>query len=346
MNLPLHRKNHMTEHPSSQKPSYIKYLPTLKNILTLVLLGVIIHKLNWHDLKHTLSSTNLLPLIAALLTSLFVLVLQALLQGVLFKGFGIHIPWLSAYAITLKSVFYSFLLPGDLAAGTSRVINFTQIAKQHPDNPKDTLFPIVSVIALERVLGLVALVTLLSILLFIIPLPLYHHAIHKISLIMLSLAIGIYALLSVGWIKRKLAHKVPVANTSMLKRLLSLPTYVIRLPFKTLLLAGTLALLSQFISVSLAEYWITQAIGIDIPFIDLVAIACVVRFLRSLPITPAGIGVREGLYPLFLKFYGVSYASAVVLGGMGTLITLVIGGIGGLIDLSQTLLKKKKRHAC
>ena len=76
--------------------------------------------------------------------------------------------------------------------------------------------------------------------------------------------------------------------------------------------------------------------GVRIPSLaDLMAIMPVVNTIVSMPISLGGIGVREGLFQIFLgQLCGVGEGVAVVISSTGYLLTLFWGLIGGVIYLA------------
>ncbi|MGB8168997.1 MAG: lysylphosphatidylglycerol synthase transmembrane domain-containing protein [Chthoniobacteraceae bacterium] len=69
-------------------------------------------------------------------------------------------------------------------------------------------------------------------------------------------------------------------------------------------------------------------------FADFCAILPIVNTITSMPISLGGVGVREGLFQVFLgQLCGVSEAVAVMISSVGYLLTLGWGLIGGLIYL-------------
>jgi glycosyltransferase 2 family protein len=75
--------------------------------------------------------------------------------------------------------------------------------------------------------------------------------------------------------------------------------------------------------------------GVRVPdFGQLCAIMPVINTITSLPISVGGLGVREGLFQVFLhQLAGVDEGVAVLISSMGYLMTAFWGGVGGLLYL-------------
>ena len=86
-----------------------------------------------------------------------------------------------------------------------------------------------------------------------------------------------------------------------------------------------------------------RAEGVIIPsLVDLTAVMPVVNTISAMPISLGGIGIREGLFQVFLgQLCGVSEAVAVLISSTGYLLMLVWGIIGGVIYL----LYRPSEHA-
>jgi uncharacterized membrane protein YbhN (UPF0104 family) len=83
--------------------------------------------------------------------------------------------------------------------------------------------------------------------------------------------------------------------------------------------------------------------GVVIPSLgDLIAVMPVVNTIAAMPISLGGIGIREGLFQIFLgQLCGVSEAVAVLVSSTGYLLTLVWGIVGGVMYL----LYRPSEHA-
>jgi uncharacterized protein (TIRG00374 family) len=93
-----------------------------------------------------------------------------------------------------------------------------------------------------------------------------------------------------------------------------------------------LSLVNQFIGIS-AAYCVGRALGLTLPFIDFVTLMPIVAVIASLPITPGGLGVREGVSIQLFKVLGVAQAQALLLSFLPYLSSLLWGAVGGVIFL-------------
>jgi hypothetical protein len=97
-----------------------------------------------------------------------------------------------------------------------------------------------------------------------------------------------------------------------------------------------LSLLFHFFQLGL-QLMIAQALSLEISLWDLVVCIPLINILSGLPISFAGLGVRESGYVLFLAFVGISRERAFAFGLLWSAIVLAANATGGLaLVLSPT----------
>lgn len=97
-----------------------------------------------------------------------------------------------------------------------------------------------------------------------------------------------------------------------------------------------LAIAYQVVAV-LITHVLALALGIDIGLVQWFSIFGVISFAVVLPITVAGLGVREGLFAYFLAGLGVSHEAAIAL-SLSVLATQCLMAVaGGLIELKEQI---------
>lgn len=98
---------------------------------------------------------------------------------------------------------------------------------------------------------------------------------------------------------------------------------------------GVLASAIYQLLVTLVYYVGGRVLGIQVGFGDYVWIVALVTLSQILPITIAGLGVREGLFVFLLGQYGVSASTAVALSLIIFSVTLLFGLLGGGLGLAE-----------
>jgi uncharacterized membrane protein YbhN (UPF0104 family) len=109
-------------------------------------------------------------------------------------------------------------------------------------------------------------------------------------------------------------------------------------PLSALALPLLLAIVFQ-ITVVFTNLLICWSLGIPLSFVPLVWIVAVVSVLQALPISVAGIGVREGAYVYLLQAQGVDSSHALALSLIVFAIQVLLAAIGGLLQLLMLLRK-------
>ena len=85
--------------------------------------------------------------------------------------------------------------------------------------------------------------------------------------------------------------------------------------------------------VTLVYYTGGTILKIRVSFEDYVWIVALVSLAQVLPITLAGLGVREGLFAFLLKQYGVPATTSIALSLTVFSVTLLFGILGGGLEL-------------
>ena len=99
---------------------------------------------------------------------------------------------------------------------------------------------------------------------------------------------------------------------------------------KELAISIALSLLLQ-INVIFHYYLISEALGLDVPFIKFWVIIPIALFVQMIPVSINGIGIRENLYVFFLGLYGASVASSIAFSWIAYGMILLLGLFGGIL---------------
>ncbi len=99
---------------------------------------------------------------------------------------------------------------------------------------------------------------------------------------------------------------------------------------KALIYSLLLSLLLQ-INVIFHYYLISEALGLNVPFIKFWIIIPIALFAQLVPVSINGIGIRENIYIFFLGLYGVSAASAIAFSWIAYGMILILGLLGGVL---------------
>lgn len=273
-------------------------------------------------------------LVAGALLYIGVEVISAIRWQFLLRVQGVHLRWVRVYALVFIGVFFNFFIPGGTGGDVVKVF---YLLKETPGQKAQALLAVL----MDRLIGLVAMVLLAGVTISLQWDWLTSTAVTTryvwTALAVLGgcmLAIGFSFVVSGLNLAYRLPERFPGRN-----RLAELS-----LAYNLYSRAWPVSLLSLGISVVAhlcffaTFYCAAQALtlpNIRIPTLtDLVTIMPVVNTITSLPISVGGLGVREGLFQVFLgKLSGISAAVSVVTSSAGFVLTAVSGAIGGAIYL-------------
>lgn len=99
-----------------------------------------------------------------------------------------------------------------------------------------------------------------------------------------------------------------------------------------------LSIISYFLFI-LSAYILAFAMGIDISFKGIAWIRSVVLLIRLVPITVAGLGVREASYVTFMQLYGVASHEALAFSLLLFAIQIMVGIVGGGTEIWDRYIK-------
>lgn len=243
---------------------------------------------------------------------------------------GINFTWLKTWQIFMVGLFFNIFLPGGTGGD---IIKIYYAMREVPDR-KSTVF--LSVI-MDRVYGLLALMLVASVgaivqfrkfmsstdtrILFLIVLTLF-----GVSLVMIVVAFVISGL---GWV-----HKLP-PWTPMRGHLVELVT-----AFDTYgknPRAGFSAIITSVgshLSMFVAVWCAARSFGAPITLFDVICVMPVIIMISSLPISIAGMGVREKSTQQLMYFmYGIPQSLGVLISITGFLMVVFWGAVGGIVYL-------------
>jgi uncharacterized membrane protein YbhN (UPF0104 family) len=92
-------------------------------------------------------------------------------------------------------------------------------------------------------------------------------------------------------------------------------------------------------SITFGNLLLCFALGIPVGFPQLLWIVAAVSVLQSLPISVAGLGVREGAFVYLLRQQGADPASALALSLTVFAIQVLLAAVGGAIELRALLTR-------
>jgi glycosyltransferase 2 family protein len=247
---------------------------------------------------------------------------------------GIHLGWFRVFSLLLIGVFFNFFIPGGTGGD---VVKIFYLLKETPGKRTVALLSVL----VDRLIGLIAL-TVFAAVLIATNWPWLMSSAHVAKYVWPALIIlgssflglhGSYVITSRGWIHR-LPARMP-GRDKLAELALAYNVYGrVWIPTLTAFALSFVAHLGYF-----GVFYCTgQALrhgGSPMPtFGQLCVILPVVNTLSAMPISLGGLGVREGLFQVFLyHLCNVPKTDAVLISSTGYLLTFFWGSIGGVIYL-------------
>ncbi len=269
---------------------------------------------------------------AAIFLSLFFLIVASIKFRILLMAGNIEVGIKKIYVINLISMFYTLFLPGDVGGALARFYKFT-------DQRKEAAFVLASIVV-DRLtaVGSQALVGMIALLIAgptgfggdsVMILLVSSMALLSTILILLishsfaDLLRRIFTMLFSGFtpviIKRAFSSLWHAIETFQANR-------------PALLKAMFLSIIFQATIVAM-NYLLIKAMGLDLSFIEIAWVVSVATLLQLLPITIAGLGLREAALIILLGYYGISQDIAMAYSILIFSVLIVFGLLGGALEL-------------
>lgn len=275
------------------------------------------------------ASASVPALIAAFAIGLLAHVAVADRLRRLIEPFGVRISTGSLYRIHLATLFYGIALPaGNVAAIVSR---FYQISKYRADYAG-----IGVALALERVVGVLSLCAV-GIAFWLADRPASWPA---FALMAGAFALGtavcvlLFARGSAGPARSAVAGRLLSGRLAPLGRALRAARAIPAPTFLAVLVASIVAHLCGIAAFAL----VAGALGLELPLATIAWTRSAALLVAIVPISVAGLGVRETALVLLLAPYGVAEAEALAYSLLVFAVTvLAIGIVGGLLEARRVL---------
>jgi len=307
---------------------------TLKITLSVIIITyVLYYYINIDEFLLSLQNINFLILPLLIILNSLIRIIVAYQAKITFFPFQIQIPTYNVFKIQLIATFYGLILPGSIVGGG---VSWYLLSK---DNGRRA--EVASVLVYLRILNLITLlpfaligiyfepqlksyhletyVFVLSLLLTFMLLPFF---IRPFAKLFESLLNSLILLIPIKSFSKRLSQ----ANGSIWNAIHTTG----KMPFVIQIQIIIISFISQIL-VIVAMYLALITVNIEVPFLTATWLVALLTIIAMLPITIAGIGVRDlSLIFILDKFYAVSPESAVLLSTLLLFInTIFFGAILG-----------------
>jgi glycosyltransferase 2 family protein len=299
-----------------------------KILVTLFQLTVTIAVLYWvyHDpgrraqMAEAIRAAQYHWVVIGILAYVVVEVAAAFRWSVLLKVQGIHLNFWRLSGLFLIGMFYNQFLPGGTGGD---IIKSYYLLKETPDKKAGALLAVV----FDRLIGLVALVcitgTLIGLRYDFLAQTTETRNLLWILLVILGVSIlGLCSTFAISgfnlfhWLPARFPGREKLIEVSAAYHLYARHWRATLVAFG----ASVVAHLATFTTFLCAAY----ALGAAVPLVDFFAVMPIERTISALPISFAGIGLREKVFQIMLhSLCGVPEATAILIGSLSFLIILV-----------------------
>lgn len=291
--------------------------------VSLALLGVLFYKVDSRELVSDLERLTFIPVLLIVGLSMGQVIATSLRWQLLLKSAHIHLPYRVVTEINVISILANTVLINVIGGMAAKV---ALLAGRNV-----ATHVTLATLILERALIFAVLVSMAVIGLWLLPLPITTIKVPYIALAPLLLVLALLALV--------------LRESQLLRRLMQAVWRYARLVLDGVFQGAQarwavahsflLSILSQVLVIVMGVA-IALALGINVPLFDLVMLLPVVSLLASLPISIAGLGVREVSLVYILSLYAVPMEQAMLFSVL-ILIFSILGA--GAVFLALKALK-------
>ncbi|MDD3802853.1 MAG: lysylphosphatidylglycerol synthase transmembrane domain-containing protein [bacterium] len=312
-----------------------QFLLSLARIaVTLLILYFIFAKIDFFGTLEVMRNSNLIFIVLAFLTNFIFTYILALRWQMVLKLYGFNVSVFRSFKIYIIGLFFGNFLPSTVGTDVIRGIYIADKDKQLSD--------VISSILIERWLGLLGIVTYVT----IMPIIFFNRV-----------QIKYFIPLSAGGIILSVLFFASIANDRIFGFFFSLFSKIKVLKFgekinslftslrliknhkRQLVINLTLSFMIQLVFV-FTNYFIVLSQDLDITFIDLLIYVPFISVISMIPLTINGLGLREWAYITF--FGGTAREQTVALSLSFFIITVLFSLLGGLFFLTEKKSIKEK----
>src|SRR5882724_9232559 len=309
-----------------------------KILITIIQLAVTIALLIWvfHDheqrakMAKALQAADFRWVLAAIFAYVTVEIAAAIRWQILLRVQGIRLSFFRLIGLFFIGLFYNQFLPGGTGGD---IIKSYYLLKETPDKKAGALLAVV----FDRFIGLVALVAVTATLIalrydFLAQKP---ETRNLLWLLLILLSASVAFLIATFVISGfKLFRFFPAHFPGRDKLIEIFAAYHLYARHWRASLVAFGASIVAHLATFTAFLFAAYALGVRVPLVDFFAIMPIERTISALPISFAGIGIREKVFQIMLNgLCGVPEAKAILIGSLSFLIILICCLPGALVYL-------------
>ena len=305
-----------------------------KTCVCIGIFWVLFTKIDMSDVLETLSGAKITFIAVAILINLTGVLTGVYRWQIALAAQKLRVPFGMILSATLVSRFIGLLFPNFIGGDAVRGYDIFKYSKQGVNVFASILF--------ERICGLIGLVTIGT-----CALAFGMKNVENLSLIrpfvfvyvvIILLILGCFSRVIRGWALALLDRIRGFDWAKEKLKGLSEAIYLYRGHPKVWGRVLSLSLFFQFLGI-LFYYAIALSLSIDIPFILFCILIPIVNLVTMTPISPGGLGVKEGMFVLLFTQYGVPAVESLAISLIGTALYMVIIMMGAVVYVARPGIK-------
>lgn len=314
----------------------------LQLTFTIVVLVLLFNSINISDLSRFLSSIKILPLIFSLLVTFLMRFLWAYQISITQAPMDMHFSTYEIFRIQMIATFYSLVLPGDLLAGG---VSWYKLSR-----PERKYIEAGALLVFFRLVQISCLILLGLIVAFLDP-QIGSPEFRTLIIVGILSIIIMWILFFSNQVMRILDFIVNKVNSDSsfltnlyenVERILDTILKFRTLGMNRLIFVFCVSLTAQFLGL-VYFFLLARSVDIDLPFYVIGWISTFVTVIQMIPISIAGLGIREASYAVLLRDYGISPEQAISFSITIFVVFVIVGLIGGLFELSDIYRNWQRR---
>ena len=294
--------------------------------VAILILWILFRSMNMSEIAEAISQASPTYLAIAILCSTAGVLLGAYRWRMALTTQNIWVPFKMVLSLTLVSSFLGFVIPSSFGADSIKGYDMFRYSRQG--------IPVVASIFFERICGLSSLIIVGSIAILMA----FDYMRNEPVLWSIAVIYTTIVLLMISCFSTVLARKITYIVSKVPKfgflseKIASLFTAIrlYKTHTKTWLAVLGISILFQFIGI-LYYYIISLSLTMTVPFKIFLLVIPIITLFTLVPISPGGIGVKEGMFVILFTQFGVSPAVALMMSLIGTALYTIFVLLGGVI---------------
>jgi len=330
-------KNSASAKPTASERVKKAVMFILKAAIAIGIISWMIHN-NYEAFIQQLEKFNFIWLIPAVICYFIHIIAGSWRWHILTKVIGINVPWKDAFFMTFKSLFWTLIIPGGAIGGDLAKVG---ILASH--TPKGCKVEGAFTILMDRITGMFGLFSsaiIITALTYptlaklpdgIMKIAIFAVILSSLSGLLAGLAIFAHRQLEkikpIGYLMKQADHY----SHGTLSRMTA-ATDLYRDAWKTLAVAVIVSIIFIHLNLVLAVYFITQGLGITtLTPLMLTAAVIIGNIAGLIPLSIAGIGIRDSFIKAVLNGSNVSDGSATAIPILYSAMIIMCNMVGGIL---------------